>query len=109
MGNPLRGIKDKMPLWLGEPLSCHVFKAERCSRDASVLVIGGGRGRGQPRTAPYAALRWQTTSPSQHSDVNTFCITPRVIPKWQQPGVFTAQPWVMLKIKVHKRTTQHHY
>lgn len=61
MGNPLRGIKDKMPLWLGESLSCHVLRVGRCSRDFSVLVIGGeGRaqpGQGQPRTAPYAGLK----------------------------------------------------
>lgn len=57
MGNPLRGIKDKMPLWLGESLSCHVLGAGRCSIDASVPVIGGdGQGTAGAGESPAQLL-----------------------------------------------------
>lgn len=57
MGNPLRGIKDEMPLQPGESLSCHVLRAGRCSGDSQVLVIvGTGRGQLELGTALYSSL-----------------------------------------------------
>lgn len=62
---------------------------------------GGGHGAAGAWDSPAQLLmlrqRWQTMSPSHHTEDNTFCITPREIPKSQQPGVCTPQSLGMLK------------
>lgn len=59
MGNPLRGIKDEMPLQPGESLSCHVLRAGHAQEIHRSWSSWGQAGDSWGRDSPAQLLTLQ--------------------------------------------------